>query len=78
MNKQFSKIQKQEPEGNENQANNFERSINLSFHEINTNEGSEFLDDAIRMENEQLGDTDEPTDEISLYVSQPFNEPDEK
>jgi len=78
MNKQFLEAQKQDPGSNQPQADNFERSINLPLHEMNTNEGGEFLDDAIRMEDEQLGDTDEPTDEISLYVSQPFNEPDDK
>ena len=78
MNKQFSETQKQDPGGNEQQADNFERSINLPLHEMNTSEGGEFLNDAIRMEDQQLGDTDEPTDEISLYVSQPFNEPEDK
>jgi len=78
MNKQFLETQKQDPGSNQPQADNFERSINLPLHEMNTSEGGEFLDDGIRMEDQQLGDTDEPTDEISLYVSQPFNEPDDK
>ena len=78
MNKQFLEGQREDPGSNQPQADNFERSINLPLHEMNTTEGGEFLDDAIRMEDEQLGDTDEPTDEISLYVSQPFNEPDDK
>ena len=78
MNKQFSETQKQDPGGNEHRADNFERSINLSLHEMNTSEGDEFLDDALRIEDQPLGDTDEPTDEISLYVSEPFNEPDDK
>ena len=78
MNKQFSETQQQDPGKNQHQADNFERSINLSRHEVNTNEGDEFLDDALRMEDQPLGDTDELTDEISLYVSEPFNEPDDK
>jgi len=78
MNKQFSETQQQNPGKNQHQADNFERSIDLPLHEMNASEGGEFLDDAIRMEDQQLGDTDEPTDEISLYVSEPFNEPDDK
>jgi hypothetical protein len=34
MNKQFSETQKQDPGKNEHQADNFERSINLSLHEM--------------------------------------------
>ena len=78
MNKQFSEIQKQDPERNEPQAEGLEKSKTSSLQQVNTNEGGEFLDDAIRMEDQQLGDTDEPTDEIALYVSQPFNEPDDE
>ena len=78
MNKQFFEAQKQDPGNSQSRADNFERSIQLSLHEMNTSEGGEFLDDALRMEDQQLGDTDEPTDEISLYVSEPFNEPDDK
>src|SRR4026207_1426724 len=42
MNKQFSETQKNDPGGNEHQADNFERSIDLPLHEMNASEGGEF------------------------------------
>ena len=74
MNKQLSQTHERDLASNQPQADNFQKSINSYPHEMNTSEGGEFLDDAIRTE-DQLENTDMPTDEISLYVSQPFNEP---
>jgi len=52
MNKSISNTQKEDPDKSKIQSEEVQESINPFHHEMNTNEGSEFLDDAIRMDDD--------------------------
>lgn len=52
MNKAIPNTQKEVPGKSKVQSEDVQQSINPFHHEMNTNEGSEFLDDAIRMDDE--------------------------
>jgi len=52
MNKFFLPIQNDDPNKSKAPSEEIQESINPFHHEMNTSEGSEFLDDAIRMDEE--------------------------
>jgi len=77
MNRQFPQADEPVPPFDQLHEGNPEESIHLDLHETNTNEGSEFLNDTIRMEDMGSTNTGIAEDEIALYVSEPFiTEPD--
>ncbi len=72
MNKEFLSGFEKDPANNQPKANHSQENIHPNSHEMNTSEGSEFLDDALRMEDLQWDNSGLPPDEISLYVSHPI------
>ena len=52
----ISPPQKKDPDNNQSLSEGIEQSIHPDNHEVNVTEGSEFLDDAIRMKDQPFGE----------------------
>ena len=65
MNAQYPSTYEQNLPSNQAHADKFQIGVHSNPHIISKSEGGEFLDDAIRLEDLRLVNTDKPSDEIS-------------
>ena len=73
MNKFFLPIKKDDPDKSKVPSEEIQESINPFHREMNTSEGSEFLDDAIRTKEQPFGNTGvkenmDPMEELRMHT----------